>query len=127
RKHYGGSVKALQGVEGVLEWAERPLGECDAGQVRIRVAAAGLNRADLLQRAGMYPPPPGASDILGLECSGVISEVGPGSNWRIGDRVCALLAGGGMAEEVVVDARHVMPVPDGMSLAEAAAVPEVYA
>ena len=120
-------MKALQGVEGALEWSERPLGECDAGQVRIRVAAAGLNRADLLQRAGLYPPPSGASDILGLECSGVISEVGAGSHWRVGDRVCALLAGGGMAEEVVVDARHVMPVPDGMSLAEAAAIPEVYA
>lgn len=120
-------MKALQGVEGVLEWSERPLDECDAGQVRIRVAAAGLNRADLLQRAGMYPPPPGASDVLGLECAGVISEVGAGSSWRVGDRVCALLAGGGMAEEVVVDARHVMPVPDDMSLSEAAAIPEVYA
>lgn len=120
-------MKALQGVEGVLEWSDRPMIRCDVGQVRIRVAAAGLNRADLLQRAGFYPPPPGASDILGLECSGVISEVGAGSAWRVGDRVCALLAGGGMAEEVVVDGRHVMPVPEGMSLAEAAAIPEVYA
>jgi putative PIG3 family NAD(P)H quinone oxidoreductase len=81
----------------------------------------------LLQKAGLYPPPPGASQALGLECSGVISEVGPGSSWQVGDRVCALLAGGGMAEEVVVDGRHVLPVPEGLSLAEAAALPEVYA
>jgi putative PIG3 family NAD(P)H quinone oxidoreductase len=95
--------------------------------VKIRVAAAGLNRADLLQRAGLYPPPPGASEILGLECSGIISEVGAGSSWQVGDRVCSLLAGGGMAEEVVVDGRHVLAVPEGLSLAEAAALPEVYA
>jgi len=91
------------------------------------VAAAGLNRADLLQRAGLYPPPPGASEFLGLECAGVISEVGAGVSWQVGDRVCALLAGGGMAEEVVVDARHVLPVPEGLSLQQAAAIPEVYA
>ena len=105
---------------------EEPSPTCDVGQVRIRVAAAGLNRADLLQRAGLYPPPPGASQVLGLECSGVISEVGAGSSWQVGDRVCALLAGGGMAEEVVVDARHVLPVPEGLTLTEAAALPEVY-
>ncbi|MGE8483641.1 MAG: zinc-binding dehydrogenase [Pseudomonas sp.] len=120
-------MKALQGVEGRVEWVEEPSPTCDVGQVRIRVAAAGLNRADLLQKAGLYPPPPGASQALGLECSGVISEVGPGSSWQVGDRVCALLAGGGMAEEVVVDGRHVLPVPEGLSLAEAAALPEVYA
>ncbi|WP_308580897.1 zinc-binding dehydrogenase [uncultured Pseudomonas sp.] len=119
-------MKALQGVEGHVEWVEEPSPTCDVGQVRIRVAAAGLNRADLLQRAGLYPPPAGASQILGLECSGVISEVGAGSSWQVGDRVCALLAGGGMAEEVVVDARHVLPVPEGLSLTEAAALPEVY-
>jgi putative PIG3 family NAD(P)H quinone oxidoreductase len=119
-------MKALQGIEGQLEWSERPDLACDVGQIRIRVAAAGLNRADLLQRAGLYPPPPGASDILGLECSGVISEVGAGSAWSVGDRVCALLAGGGMAEEVVVDARHALPVPEGLSLVEAAVIPEAY-
>ena len=119
-------MKALQGVEGHVEWVETPSPTCDVGQVRIQVAAAGLNRADLLQRAGLYPPPPGASEVLGLECSGVISEVGAGSSWQVGDRVCALLAGGGMALEVVVDARHVLPVPEGLSLAEAAALPEVY-
>ena len=66
KTHYGGSVKALQGVEGSVEWVQRPSLSCDVGQIRIRVAAAGLNRADLLQRAGLYPPPAGASDILGL-------------------------------------------------------------
>jgi len=120
-------VKALQGVEGQVAWVEEPSPTCDVGQVRIRVAAAGLNRADLLQKAGLYPPPPGASQVLGLECSGVISEVGAGSSWQVGDRVCALLAGGGMAEEVVVDGRHVLSVPEGVSLIEAAALPEVYA
>jgi putative PIG3 family NAD(P)H quinone oxidoreductase len=80
-----------------------------------------------LQHAGLYPPPPGASQVLGLECAGIVSEVGPGCDWQVGDRVCALLAGGGMAEEVVVDARHALPVPTGLSLQEAAALPEVYA
>lgn len=120
-------MKALQGVEGQVAWVEEPSPTCDVGQVRIRVAAAGLNRADLLQKAGLYPPPPGASHVLGLECSGVISEVGAGSSWQVGDRVCALLAGGGMAEEVVIDGRHVLPVPERVSLIEAAALPEVYA
>lgn len=120
-------MKALQGIEGSVEWVERPALSCDVGQIRIRVAAAGLNRADLLQRAGLYPPPPGASDVLGLECAGVVSAVGAGSHWQVGDRVCALLAGGGMAEEVVIDGRHVLPVPEGLSLVEAAVLPEVYA
>lgn len=120
-------MNALQGIEGRVEWAERPNPTCAQGQIRIQVAAAGLNRADLLQVAGLYPPPPGASDIIGLECSGVVTEVGAGSTWQVGDRVCALLAGGGMAEEVVVDERHALPVPAGLSLAEAAALPEVYA
>lgn len=120
-------MKALQGVEGELEWAQRPAPECGEGEVRIRVAAAGLNRADLLQRAGHYPPPAGVTDILGLECAGVVTEVSAGSRWQVGDRVCTLLAGGGMAEEVVVDARHALPVPAGLSLREAAVIPEVYA
>ncbi|MDU9403772.1 NAD(P)H-quinone oxidoreductase [Pseudomonas sp. zfem004] len=120
-------MKALQGVDGHVAWVEAERPACDAGQVRIRVAAAGLNRADLLQKAGLYPPPPGASPYMGLECAGIVEEVGAGADWRVGDRVCALLAGGGMAEEVVVDARHVLPVPEGLSLHEAAAIPEVYA
>nr|WP_189659915.1 MULTISPECIES: NAD(P)H-quinone oxidoreductase [Pseudomonas] len=117
----------MQGVEGHVSWVEAERPACDAGQVRIRVAAAGLNRADLLQKAGLYPPPPGASPYMGLECAGVIEEVGAGVAWRVGDRVCALLASGAMAQEVVVDARHVLPVPEGLSLHEAAALPEVYA
>lgn len=120
-------MKALQGVEGRVEWVERPAPDCDVGEIRIQVAAAGLNRADLLQCAGHYPPPPGVTDILGLECAGVVTEVGAGCDWKVGDRVCALLSGGGMAEQVVVDARHALPVPDGMTLHEAAALPEVYA
>ncbi|TBU96001.1 NAD(P)H-quinone oxidoreductase [Stutzerimonas kirkiae] len=119
-------MKALQGIEGRVEWSEHPTPACGQGQVRIRVAAAGLNRADLLQRAGLYPPPAGVTQVLGLECAGVISEVGGDGPWRVGDRVCALLAGGGIAEEVVVDARHVLPVPQGLSLVEAAVLLEVY-
>lgn len=120
-------MKALQGIEGQVEWVERAAPVCGEGQVRIRVAAAGLNRADLLQRAGLYPPPQGVTDILGLECAGLISEVGAGVSHKVGDRVCALLAGGGMAEEVVADGRHVLPIPHGLALTEAAVIPEVYA
>ncbi|MDQ1680633.1 MAG: hypothetical protein QOI42_1492 [Frankiaceae bacterium] len=95
------------------------------GEVLVEVAAAGVNRADLLQRAGHYPPPPGASAILGMECAGTVSAVGPGvTAWRTGDRVCALLAGGGYAELVVVPAGHCLPVPDWMTLTDAAALPE---
>lgn len=120
-------MKALQGIEGRVEWVERPAPQRRQGEVRIRVAAAGINRADFLQRSGHYPPPPGVTDTIGLECAGVISEADGDSGFRVGDRVCALLAGGGIAEEAVVDARHVLPVPKGLSLAEAAAIPEVYA
>ncbi|MGL6253046.1 MAG: alcohol dehydrogenase catalytic domain-containing protein, partial [Billgrantia desiderata] len=95
-----------------LAWREHPTPPGPAaGEVRLTVAWAGVNRADLMQRAGHYPPPPGVSDILGLEISGTVSEVGPGvDTLRPGERVCALLAGGGYAEEVVVDARQVLPV-----------------
>lgn len=120
-------MKALQGNQGRPELIECDAPRCEAGQVRIRVVAAGINRADLLQAAGLYPPPSGVSHILGLECAGIISEVSEGSRWQVGDRVCALLAGGGMAQEVCVDARHVLPVPEGLSLLQAAAIPEVYA
>jgi putative PIG3 family NAD(P)H quinone oxidoreductase len=108
------------------------VGEVDApalgpGDLRIRVAGAGVNRADLLQRRGMYPPPPGASPILGLECAGEVREVGARvSGWTRGDRAMALLAGGGYAEEVVVDAGSALPVPRALSDTEAAALPEVY-
>ena len=120
-------MKALQGNQGRPELIECDAPRCEAGQVRIRVVAAGINRADLLQAAGLYPPPAGVSHILGLECAGIISEVSEGSRWQVGDRVCVLLAGGGMAQEVCVDARHVLPVPQGLSLLQAAAIPEVYA
>ena len=95
-------------------------------QVVIKVAAAGVNRADLLQAAGNYPPPPGASDVIGLEVSGTIAQVGNNvTEWAVGQPVCALLAGGGYAEYVAVPATQVMPVPDGVGLHEAAALPEV--
>lgn len=95
--------------------------------LRISVRATSVNRADLLQRVGKYPPPPGASEILGLECAGVVSEIGSNVHgWAVGDRAMALLAGGGYAEEVVVDAGSAMHVPDALSDEEAAAVPEVF-
>ncbi|SRR5690554_2643748 len=120
-------MKALQGNDGRPELVDCAAPACAEGQVRIRVVAAGVNRADLLQAAGLYPPPPGVSEMLGLECAGIITEVAAGSHWQVGDRVCALLAGGGMAEEVCVDARHVLPIPEGLTLVQAAAIPEVYA
>lgn len=96
------------------------------GEVCVDVAATAVNRADLLQRRGHYPPPPGASEILGLECSGTISAVGPEvSHWQVGQQVCALLAGGGYAEQVVVPAAQLLPVPDGVDLHVAASLPEV--
>lgn len=96
--------------------------------VRIKVFATAVNRADLVQRRGHYPPPPGVTDILGLECSGEVVEVNAtGSSFEVGDRVCALLAGGGYAEEVVVPVGQVLPVPAGYSMEEAAAIPEVFA
>ena len=97
-----------------------------AGEVVIDVAAAGVNRADLLQRRGFYPPPPGASDLPGLEVAGTVSAVGTDvTTWRLGQEVCALLAGGGYAEKVAVPAGQVLPVPSGLSLIDAAALPEV--
>lgn len=111
-----------------LVWAETDDPELEIGQVRIRVHATALNRADLVQREGGYPPPPGASPILGLECAGEIMEVGEGvSSFQVGDAVCALLAGGGYAEQVVVPAGQVLLVPSGLSMAEAASLPEVFA
>ncbi len=115
------------GDESVLRIGEAPPPAIASGALRIRVVATAVNRADLLQRQGMYPPPPGASPILGLECAGTVSELGDGvSGWRAGDRVMALLTGGGYAEEVVVDAGSVMPVPESLPLEQAAAVPEVF-
>jgi len=110
----------------VLRWAECPDPTVGPGQVLLDVAATAVNRADLLQRRGLYPPPPGASEILGLECSGLIAELGEGvSGWNIGDRVCALLTGGGYAEQVVVPSAQLLPVPAGMDIAVAASLPEI--
>lgn len=96
------------------------------GEVLVEVAATAVNRADTLQRQGFYPPPPGASEVLGLECSGTVAALGEDvTGWSIGDQVCALLAGGGYAEKVAVPAGQLMPVPQGLSLTEAAALPEV--
>ena len=109
-----------------LTWSEVPDVAPGHGEVLIKVSSAGINRADLLQAAGNYPPPPGASNILGLEVSGVIANVGEGvAGWTVGQDVCALLAGGGYAEYVAVPAGQVMPVPLGVSLPDAAALPEV--
>ena len=96
------------------------------GEVLIDVVASAVNRADLLQRQGHYPPPPGASEIIGLECAGRIAALGEGvTGWSVGDEVCALLAGGGYAEKVAVPAVQVLPVPDGVDLVTAGGLPEV--
>lgn len=109
-----------------LVWAEVPDPVPGEGEVLVEVVASAVNRADLLQRQGFYDPPPGSSRYPGLECSGRISALGPGvSGWSVGDEVCALLAGGGYAEKVVVPAGQLLPVPEGVDLATAAALPEV--
>jgi putative PIG3 family NAD(P)H quinone oxidoreductase len=114
------------GDPGVLEWAEQPDPRPGPGEVLIDVVAAGINRADLVQRQGFYPPPKGASEILGLECSGTIAELGPGvTGWSVGDNVCALLAGGGYAQRVAVPAAQVLPIPAGIDPVDAAGLPEV--
>jgi putative PIG3 family NAD(P)H quinone oxidoreductase len=118
------AIKAISASD--LAWQEVPDVTADVGEVVIDVVAAGINRADLLQAAGNYPPPPGASEIIGLEVSGRVSALGPGvTAWTVGDPVCALLAGGGYAERVAVPAGQVMPVPDGVDLHQAAGLPEV--
>ncbi|OBF63121.1 NAD(P)H-quinone oxidoreductase [Mycobacterium sp. 852002-51971_SCH5477799-a] len=109
-----------------LSWQEVPDVSAGPGEVLVKVAAAGVNRADLLQAAGKYPPPPGASEIIGMEVSGVIADVGSDvTNWSVGQEVCALLAGGGYAEYVAVPAGQLMPVPEGVDLVDAAGLPEV--
>jgi putative PIG3 family NAD(P)H quinone oxidoreductase len=119
------TIRGGKGGADALEVQSVPLPDLTPGHVLIRVRAAGVNRPDLLQRAGRYPPPPGASEILGLEVAGEISAVGEGvGRWREGDRVTALLAGGGYAEYVLVDARHALPVPANLDFIHAAALPE---
>ncbi|MGW6879733.1 NAD(P)H-quinone oxidoreductase [Streptomyces goshikiensis] len=109
-----------------LVWAEVPDPVAGEGEVLVEVAASAVNRADILQRQGFYDPPPGSSRHPGLECSGRIVAIGPGvSGWAVGDEVCALLAGGGYAERVAVPAGQLLPVPEGVDLVTAAALPEV--
>lgn len=115
------------GEERPLVWSEVADPDVGPGDVLVRVRATALNRADLMQRAGKYPPPPGASEIIGLEMAGEIAALGSAvSDWQVGDRVCALLPGGGYAELAAAPAGMLMPVPAGWSFAEAAALPEVY-
>ncbi|AYG81802.1 Phthiocerol/phenolphthiocerol synthesis polyketide synthase type I PpsC [Streptomyces hundungensis] len=109
-----------------LIWAEVPDPVPGEGEVLVEVAAAAVNRADVLQRQGFYNPPPGASPYPGLECSGRIAALGPGvTGWSVGDEVCALLSGGGYAQKVAVPAGQLLPVPEGVDLVTAAALPEV--
>ena len=117
-----------EGVGGpeVLHWREVSDPAIGVGEVLVEVAATAVNRADLLQRQGLYPPPPGASTILGLECSGTIQKLGPGvTTHQVGDQVTALLAGGGYAQQVAVPVEQLMPVPTGIDLVTAGALPEV--
>jgi len=113
------------GPAGALVPGERPDPVAGPGQIRIRVHAAGVNRPDILQRMGFYPAPAGASDILGLEVAGEVDQLGDGvSRWKVGDRVCALLGGGGYAEFALVDARHALPLPSDLDFIAAAGLPE---
>src|ERR1700754_4169154 len=109
-----------------LTWQEVADATSGAGEVLVKVTAAGVNRADLLQAAGKYPPPPGASEIIGMEVAGVIAEAAADvTEWSVGQEVCALLAGGGYAEYVAVPAGQVFRIPSGVDLIDAAGLPEV--
>lgn len=120
-----GCMRAITSEHGTLDLRDVPDPVPGAGAVLIEVAAAGVNNADLQQAAGNYPPPPGASDVLGLEVSGVVRALGDGvDGFAVGDRVCALLSGGGYASLVVAPATQVLPVPDGVDLIAAAGLPE---
>jgi putative PIG3 family NAD(P)H quinone oxidoreductase len=119
------TITAPGGPE-VLTWAELPTPVPGPGEVLVTVTASAVNRADLLQRQGFYPPPPGASDVLGLECSGTVAALGPDvAGWSVGEECVALLAGGGYAEQVAVPVGQLMRVPAGVDLLSAAALPEV--
>jgi putative PIG3 family NAD(P)H quinone oxidoreductase len=121
-------LQAIVVEDNKLVWKSVADPVCGAGEVRIRVAATAINRADLVQRSGGYPPPPGASPILGLECAGEVVEIGAGvTRVECGDQVCALLAGGGYAEQVVAPAGQVLKIPEGLSAVQAASIPEVFA
>lgn len=119
---------ALVDANRLMVMGERDMAAPLRGEIRIRIHATAVNRADLLQKIGQYPPPPGASDIIGMECAGIVDSVGEGvTQWQAGDRVCALLAGGGYAEFSCVDARHCLPIPPAFSFTDAAALPEAFA
>ena len=110
-----------------LVMATRPMPEPGHGEIMIKVVAAGVNRPDVAQRQGNYAPPPGASDLPGLEVSGTVAAIGPGvTEWAVGDEVCALTPGGGYAEYCVTPACHALPIPKGISLLEAGAMPETF-
>lgn len=109
-----------------LAWSEVPDPVRKENEILIDIHAAALNRADLLQREGSYPPPPGWPEWMGLEAAGVVAEAPDGGRWQVGDRVCALLGGGGYAEKVALPADMALPVPDGLSMVEAAAIPEAF-
>lgn len=110
-----------------LDWCEVPDPVVRDNEILVEVHAAALNRADLMQREGNYPPPPGWPEWMGLEVAGVVLQAPSGCRWKVGDKVCALLGGGGYAEKVAVPADMALPVPDGLSMVEAAAIPEAFA
>ncbi|HLZ75398.1 NAD(P)H-quinone oxidoreductase [Phenylobacterium sp.] len=123
------TVIAIEGGKGpaeALKAVQIPRPEPKEGQILIRVHAAGINRPDIIQRLGFYPPPPGSPETMGLEVAGEVVAIGPGAagRWKAGDRVCALLGGGGYAEYAVCDARHALPIPKGLDFIQAAALPE---
>ncbi|MEZ5648830.1 MAG: NAD(P)H-quinone oxidoreductase [Alphaproteobacteria bacterium] len=126
-----GTLNAIEistpGDAEVLRLVQRPIPQPNAGEVLIEVAAAGVNRPDILQRKGGYPPPAGITDIPGLEVAGTIAAIGDGiTKWKIGDPVCALVAGGGYATHCIAPAPQCLPIPQGLSMIEAAAVPETF-
>src|SRR6188474_1484627 len=116
-------IKAAGGPD-MLAPEQRPVPQPGTGEILVKVAAAGVNRPDVLQRMGLYPPPPGASDIPGLEVAGTVVAAGEGAGHMVGNRVCALVAGGGYAEYCIASAGTCLPVPEVLRLTEAAAMPE---
>lgn len=119
------AIEGGKGPASALHPAQMDTPKPGPGEILIRVRAAGVNRPDLLQRQGAYPPPPGAPDTLGLEVAGEVAALGEGApRWKVGDQVCALLGGGGYAEYAAVDARHALPIPEGLDLVQAAGLPE---